>query len=163
MPYQSFHDLFPKTAERETRTITVSRGSDLGLPQGQYSFVEMFCDEKGCDCRRVFFYVVSSLRQDVEAVVAWGWETSDFYARWLKDDDPKMLAALKGPILNRGSPQTSLAPAILDLCRNVLLRDEAYVERVKRHYEMFREKIDAKAMQRRRSGKVRRKQRKRKR
>ena len=157
MPYQLFHDLFPEMAERETRTITVLEDSDLGLAPGDYSFLEMFCNEGGCDCRRVFFYVVSSLRKDVEAVVAWGWETPDFYAKWMKDDDPQVVAELKGPTLNLASPQTPLAPAILDLCRNVLLRDQAYVERVKRHYRGFREKIDAKPVGRSRPSKVRRK------
>lgn len=142
MPYVLFHDHFPEIAEQETRTLTVLPGSNLGLPAGQYSFLEMFCDEPGCDCRRVFFYVASSLRKDVEAVVTFGWETPDFYAKWMKDDDPKIVAELKGPSLNLGSPQSRLAPAILGLVRNVLLQDTAYVERIKRHYRVFRQKID---------------------
>ena len=40
-----------------------------------------------------------------------------------------------------GSPQTPLAPALLKLVKEVLLQDEAYVERIKRHYRMFREKL----------------------
>jgi len=32
----------------------------------------------------------------------------------------------------------------IELFRNILLPDEAYIERVKRHYEMFREKVDGK-------------------
>jgi len=145
MSFQLFHDLFPELAERETRTATVIRDWPMGLPPGEYGFLEMFCNEPGCDCRRVFFYVMSpSTGRAVEAVIAWGWETSGFYARWLKDDHPQMLADLKGPVLNRGSPRTALAPDLLELCRNVLLRDPAYVERIKRHYALFREKIDGK-------------------
>jgi len=153
MPYQLFHNLFPETAEQETRTITVLKDSAPGLPAGRYSFLEMFCNERNCDCRRVFLYVVSSLRNDVEAVVAWGWEKPEFYAKWMKDDDPNVVAALKGPTLNLGSPQSSLAPAILDLVQNVLLQDEAYVERIKRHYRSFRARIDAKTTAKPRSKK----------
>jgi hypothetical protein len=144
MPYVLFHDYFPEVAERETRTIFVLGNSEAGLPPGHYSFLEMFCNEPGCDCRRVFFYVVSSLRKDVEAVVAYGWESPNFYARWMKDDNPHVVANLKGPILNLGSPQSTLAPAILEGVRNMLLQDDAYVERVKRHYRTFRDRIDGK-------------------
>lgn len=144
MPYALFHDYFPDVAEHETRTITVLDHSTVKLPPGHYSFHEMFCDERGCDCRRVFFYVVSSLREDVQAVIAWGWEQQDFYAKWMGDNNPHVIADLKGPVLNLASPQSYLAPAILDLVGNVLLQDAAYIERVKRHYAMFRKKIDSK-------------------
>lgn len=142
MPYVVFHEYFPDVAERETRTITILEGSNLGLPAGDYAFLEMFCDEAGCDCRRVFFYVISSARKDIEAVVSYGWETSDFYARWMHDDDPDVIEQLKGPVLNLGSPQSARAPAILNLVCNVLLQDGAYIERVKRHYKMFRDEVD---------------------
>jgi len=142
MPFVSFHNHFPEIAERETRTISVLPASNLGLPTGHYAFIEMFCDEPGCDCRRVFFYVVSSLHKEVQAVVTYGWEPSDFYARWMKDDDPHIVTDLKGPSLNLGSPQSRNAPAILDLVRTILLRDSAYVDRIKRHYMIFRKRID---------------------
>ena len=146
MPYQSFHDLCPQTAEAETRSITVlGDDSPTGLPPGQYVFCESFCNEPRCDCRRVFFCVISSFRRGPEAVIAWGWEKPEFYAMWMHDDDPETVRRLVGPCLNLGSPATELADALLDLARNVLLRDAAYVERVKRHYRMFRNKIDAKA------------------
>jgi hypothetical protein len=104
----------------------------------------MFCDEPKCDCRRVFLYVVSSRGVDPEAVITYGWEARDFYANWLHDDDPLALDELQGPALNLGSPQSELAPAILDLARNLLLTDAAYVQRVKDHYTIFRESVDGK-------------------
>ena len=144
MPYQLFHDLFPKIAEPETRTVTVPKDSNIALPPASYAFLEMFCNEPGCDCRRVFFYVISSLSNDVEAVIAYGWESREFYAKWLHHDNPRSLAELQGPVLNFGSPQSRLAPVILKLFSNVLLPDKPYIQRVKRHYRMFRDKIDGK-------------------
>ena len=161
MTYQSFQDLFPEMAEEETRTITIlSEDSDTGLPAGRYSFLEMFCNEPKCDCRRVFFYVVSSSRIGPEAVIAWGWEKPEFYAKWLRDDDPQMITALKGPVLNLGSPETELAPALLELVRDVLLKDEVYIERVKQHYRCFRARIDGKSIPGPRSRKRRKRRRK---
>lgn len=144
MPFQMFHDLFPDLAERETRCITVMDHAEAGLPPGNYYFHEMFCNEQGCDCRRVFWYVVSSVRKDVETVIAWGWEKPAFYANWLRNAEPHDVAELKGPILNMGSPHTAHAPAILEIARELLLRDPDYVARIKRHYGLFRDKIDGK-------------------
>jgi len=62
------------------------------------------------------------------------------------DDDPEIIAELMGPCLNLGSPQSELARALLDVVRNVLLQDEAYVERIKRHYRHFRTRIDGRSM-----------------
>ena len=39
--------------------------------------------------------------------------------------DPQVVANLKGPVLNFGSPATALAPALLELTRTVLLQDAA--------------------------------------
>ena len=146
MPYQSFHELFPACAAEETRSIMLegAERSDSPLPEGQYSFLEMFCNERGCDCRRVMFYVMSDCDEQrrVKAVIAWGWESRHFYRKWFRSDDPEMLAALKGPTLNMGSPQSELAPALLGLARRILLQDPAYVERVKAHYWAFRNKIE---------------------
>jgi len=157
MPYVSFHEHFPEIAKREIRTITILEQSSSGLQPGQYSLVEMYCDERGCDCRRVFFYVISSIKKDVEAVIAYGWESPEFYARWMKDDSPKVIAELQGPILNMGSPQSSLAPAILEIVKDIILQDSAYIERIKTHYKMFRDKIDRKLLLKRRRGKKKRK------
>jgi len=142
MPYAMFHNYFPEIAKVETRNITIFEESDMNLPVGNYSFLEMFCDEPGCDCRRVFFYLMSDRGKNVEAVIAYGWESPKFYADWMKDDDPHIIAEVKGPSLNLGSPQSNLAPALLDLVRNVLLQDRAYLDRIKHHYSIFRAKID---------------------
>jgi len=144
MPFVLFHDHFPEIAEAETRTLIVTEDSSVGLPPAHYSLLEMFCDESGCDCRRVFLFVVSSRKKGVEAVIAYGWESPKYYARWMRRDDPETIKQLQGPVLNLGSPQSDLAPAILKIVREVVLADPAYVERLKRHYRIFRGKIDGK-------------------
>jgi len=142
MPFVMFHSRFPEIAERETRTIKVLPWSKADLPWGEYAFLEMFCDEQGCDCRRVFFSVVSSRTKNIEAVLAYGWEPPSFYATWMRNDDPHTVAGLKGPTLNSGSPQSKWAPSILELFKTVLLSDSAYMDRVIRHYKLFRDHID---------------------
>ena len=49
---------------------------------------------------------------------------------------------LQGPELNLSSPQSMYADAILQLFINSLLPQTAYIERVKRHYKLFRATVD---------------------
>ena len=151
MPYVPFNKFCPEVAKRETRSVTVLEGSNTGVPPDKYGFFEMFCDEKGCDCRRVFLYVVSAASNHVQAVIAYGWESPEFYGRWMGDNDPDVIEALSGPCLNLGSPESDAAPAILELFREVLLQDAVYVDRIKRHYRMFREHVDGVGNRRRHS------------
>ena len=141
--YELFGNIFPKIVEQETRNITIKDSNGADLPNGTYVFHEMFCRERGCDCRRVFFYVTATASSnEVEAVICYGWEPVSFYREWFKDGDPYAIAELKGPSLNEGSPQSIHAPAILELVKNVLLRDQNYIERVKSHYTMFKSRIN---------------------
>jgi hypothetical protein len=142
MPYAMFHQYFPEIAKTETRSVTVFGDSDYGLPAGSYGFLEMFCNEPGCDCRRVFFCVISEKSQRIEAYITYGWESPAYYREWLGFDDPHVISDLKGPALNVGSPQSSLAPALLNLVRETLLRDKDYIDRIKRHYHLFRARIE---------------------
>src|SRR5690606_7537592 len=105
MSFTLFRDRFRELADRETRTITRLWDSASGLPAGQYAFVEMFCDEPGCDCRRVLFTVIDTASGRCEAVINFGWEEASFYAAWLREDDPHMVAALQGPALHFGPAQ----------------------------------------------------------
>jgi hypothetical protein len=141
MPYTSFHLHFREIAEKETRTLTIMRDDDI-VPKGSYGLVEMYCDDINCDCRRVFLEVHDWERQKSLAYIAFGWESREFYRKWFRMDDPQVIRELQGPILNNGSPQSKYAPAFLQLVKDVVLSDPAYIERLKRHYQMFKEKVD---------------------
>ena len=45
---------------------------------------------------------------------------------------------MKGPILELGGQQSEYAKELLKLFKEVILEDSTYVERLKRHYEMFK-------------------------
>ena len=152
MSYAMLYELFPELAMKETRTITLLPGNNCNLPPGNYGLVEMYCNDKGCDCRRVFLNVMSSVIKNSVAVIAYGWESMDYYAEWfcrkrvdvtkLSELDLQSVLSLKGPCLNIMSPQSRLAPAILKLVADLVLSDESYVNRLKCHYKLFRAKVD---------------------
>ena len=132
-----FHTRFPDVAWPETRSVSVYLARQ-GLPVGEYAFVEYFCNEPGCDCRRVLFKVVSKSQPgEILAVINFGWEAVAFYTRWLHGDEEganEIVAAALDP-LNR---QSRHAPALLDLFRKLWLPDQDYVARQRRHYELFK-------------------------
>jgi preprotein translocase subunit SecA len=75
-------------------------------------------------------------------VIAYGWEDSKFYADWFGGNDPMIIEELKGPILNSSSFQSELAPILLDRVNEYVLKDKYYIERIKRHYRMFKDLIE---------------------
>jgi len=143
MPFQPFYEIFRELAWKETRTATIFEG-DPTLPPDEYGLIELYCNDEGCDCRRVLFNVASKNRNGFIAVIGYGWESADFYRKWTIQDDPEVVRELQGPVLNPLSYQSELAPALLELMRDLVLKDPAYVARLKRHYQMFKEKVDPK-------------------
>lgn len=143
MPYTAFFAKFPELAQRETRTLIAI--NDPQLPPGNYALHELYCDEPGCDCRRVFLNVFREQTGTFEAMIAYGWESREFYVKWMGDDDPLVLDSLLGPALNLTSQTTPLSNVLLDRVKTVL-KDRLYVERLKRHYRMFREEIEREAL-----------------
>jgi hypothetical protein len=139
MPYAPFFEKFPEIAARETRVLHVLNLP--GLPPGEYGLLELYCNEINCDCRRVIFDVTEAASGQSKAVIGFGWESSEFYARWLGRNEPAALRELQGPALNTMSRQSELAPILLQQVI-LILQDEKYVERIKRHYAMYKAVID---------------------
>ena len=139
MPMIPFMERFPEVGARETRSVTVPPRQDL--PEGEYGFVELYCDEPGCDCRRV---MIDVLRPETGwnkawATISYGWESLDFYRKWgVGDSDP---VQIKGPYLDPLNPQSTYSSALLNLFR-FLVQSPEYVARLHRHYQMFRESVD---------------------
>ena len=145
MPMVPFHELFEDVARRETRFITIL-ADDEPVPRGEYGLFESYCDEPGCDCRRVFINVVRAGTKGFLATIGFGWEGKAFYRDWMKAPvGDEVTDALSGAQLEPMQRQSDIAPALFKLVKELVLSDQAYVERIKRHYRMFREKVDARS------------------
>ncbi len=133
----SFFSRFPELAARETRTIWLL-APHAGLLPGDYGFLELYCNEPTCDCRRVLLQVCRADRPNtVLATINYGWESEDFYAQWLHGDH-EAARDLVTPSLDPLNPQSDLAPALLDVFSHIVLQDQTYVDRLRRHYRMFK-------------------------
>lgn len=144
MFYEPFHQYFPDLASKETRCVTTFSNNDFGLPADEYGLVESFCNEKKCDCRRTMLMVISRKSKSQIAVINFGWESRQFYAKWLGANDKSEIDELKGPSLNLMSPQSKYAGKILEMVCSTALKDENYIERIKQHYKLFKDKINSK-------------------
>jgi len=138
---EPFHVHCPEFGDREYRRLHV-RGAE-GLPDGEYGFVELYCTDPKCDCRRVMFWVVNPRRPGrILATLGYGWESPEFYVRWMSGDSlAEQMAGLSTEPLG---PQSELTGVLLRACEEHLLSDPLYVERLKRHYALFKEAIRAK-------------------
>jgi hypothetical protein len=138
MPMIPFMERFPEVGARETRSIMVTNHESL--PDGEYGFIELYCNEPGCDCRRV---IIQVLRPEtgwskVWATIGYGWENLDFYRKWGMGLDP---VEIKGPYLDPLNAQSKYSHALLELLRMVI-QSPGYVERLERHYQMFRRSVE---------------------
>ena len=159
MPMVPFHTRLNDLAFAETRTVLVP--DRPGLPAGTYAFLELYCDEPDCDCRRVIIRVVShGTVPKVWATINYGWESTEYYRTWIPsaEDARQFTGAWLDPL----NPQTEHAPALLELFRWVLT-DESYVARLKRHYDLFKKAVrsEGSASRRRRAPRSRTRKRRR--
>ena len=132
-----FYTRFPEVAPRETRCVHVlSPGGEL--PVGEYGFIEHYCDEHDCDCRRVLLQVTTpQAPRAALATINFGWEPIEFYTRWMHGDEVagrEIIDASLDPL----HPQSPLADYLLDIFRRDLMTDAAYVARLARHCQMFK-------------------------
>ena len=129
---------FPELARRETRTMILPSPQG-GLPADSYGFLELYCNDPKCDCRRVLLQVRTEDEPDkILATINYGWESLDFYRKWLYGDR-EAAREIKEASLDPLNPQSPFAPSLLRLFRTVALADKAYVQRLERHYQVFKD------------------------
>jgi hypothetical protein len=135
MSMSPFTSRFHELGMKETRVAVFPDENDP--LKGRYAFVELYCNDETCDCRRVILHVVDeSDPRNVLASINYGWESPSYYAKWMgsKAASRGMAGASLDPML----PQSIHSKLFLNLFNDVILRDPAYVERLKRHYAMFK-------------------------
>jgi len=140
----ALHALLPELAQREVRCIHLGSvpgvTPDSGLSAGEYAFLEFYCEDLECDCRRVFFQVIARHRQDqVLASINYGWEKESFYRKrmpWDPDAPQQIVRGSLDPI----NTQSEHAEELLELFQQRVL-DEPYRLRLRRHHQLFRDEV----------------------
>jgi hypothetical protein len=127
MALSGFYQAFPKLAASELRTITVTPSSGLAVPADRYAFLELYCDERGCDCRRVTVAVSAERKGEAVAYISLGFDSGDDMA---------------GPFLDLMNPQASYAPELLRIFTDMINSDLGYLARLQRHYVLYKERCE---------------------
>lgn len=133
----SFGLRFPDLAARETRVVTLLEAHGP-LPAGSYAFLELYCTDPDCDCRRVLIQVRPEAEPvTVLATINYGWERLKFYTQWLHGDR-QGAREIRNASLDPLNPQSVHAPIFLQFFKSVLMKDRDYIQRLARHYRMFK-------------------------
>ncbi len=133
VPFFHRHD---DIARHETRAVMLSEGNEWELPAGEYGFVDSFCSDDVCDCRKAMIAVYGGNPSRVEATIGYGWESATFYAKWLGDED--MGRKMAGSYLELGAQQFARSHVWLRFWKDFILADKEYRERLRRHYRIFK-------------------------
>ena len=139
-----FHSLLPEVAQREVRCVHLgpasAPASQPALPADEYVYLEYYCDDLQCDCRRVFLQVIAKDQPGkVFASISYGWEKESFYRKRTPWDPDSARGTVRGE-LDPLNEQSEFAQDFLDLFQRVVL-DEPYRLRLRRHYQLFREEL----------------------
>lgn len=137
-----FHINCPEPGLREIRSIHVLAPGGQ-VPVGEYAYLELYCQDLDCDCRRVLFQVASSAAPDtILATINFGWESIEFYTEWMHGDEEAGREIVNAS-LDPMNPQSEYSDHLLDLFQNVMMADPNYVARLRAHYELFKRSLRA--------------------
>jgi len=116
------------------------------MPDGEYAFIELFCEKPDCDCHRILIHVIFNCNfSNVVASINFGWKDEKFY-KFLPGTsflDP-MPGPKKGPFLDEATPQSKYSEYLLTVFKG-MLKDKNYEKRLERHYLLFKKSIKKKA------------------
>jgi hypothetical protein len=139
MYFEPFRNFYRALADDEMRLIHVYDGGDI--PAGSYGLLEQYCANPACDCRRVIFAVLCRETVSVDATISYSWEDRSFHKQMWEWASEEELDKMTRPSLEPTGPQAAHAAALRDFVAEFVLIDPEYVERLKRHYKMFKAHI----------------------
>ncbi|MEX2580057.1 MAG: SEC-C metal-binding domain-containing protein [Verrucomicrobiales bacterium] len=119
--------------ECQVRSIVLA--DDPRLPDGEYTFVDTYCTDPACDCRKTIIQVMHDDR--LVSLVNFGWERPKFYLRWLGPAADRDLAAeMSGLSIDIASPDRVSREGMLVLMNHLL--DDRWISMLKDHYRRIR-------------------------
>lgn len=113
----------------QVRTVSIKQSPQL--PDGGYSFIDTYCADSGCDCRKTMVQVMHNGK--LVSVINYGWESAKFYENWMGSSATNNpISKMHGASIDITSPDLVSRDGILALF-NALLND-IWIAKFKRHY-----------------------------
>lgn len=119
--------------ECQVRTVVI--GDDPYLPSGAYTFIDIYCTDNTCDCRKTIIQIFHEKKH--VSTVSYGWESPKFYLRWLKNTKDRELAEeMSGLSIDFSSPDRVSPKGMLILINHLM--DEKWISILKENYRLIR-------------------------
>lgn len=138
-PLVPFDDKLPHLAHIDVCKILITEA----LPElnGLYDLVDLYCQEAGCDCRKVTIVVMDRQKRP-RATIGYGWESPAFYRKWGLDPEGAWL--LCRGYLDPLCYQSRHAELFLEAVLSMLRDAPESVDKFKRRYGMFKDAVSPK-------------------
>ena len=116
-------------AAHQVRTVTIAQSPEL--PDGEYSFIDTYCTDPMCDCRKTMIQVMHEGR--LVSIINYGWESHEFYRNWMgSSEENHPMPEMHGASIDITSPDLVSPDGVLALFNTLL--NEIWVAKFKRHY-----------------------------
>jgi hypothetical protein len=114
----------------QVRTVSIKQSPQV--PDGEYSFIDTYCTDPGCDCRKTMIQVMHNGK--LVSIINYGWESAKFYENWMGSSTKDIpMPKMHGASIDIASPDLVSPDGILALF-NALLND-IWIAKFKRHYD----------------------------
>jgi hypothetical protein len=119
----------------QVRAVTIAKSPQI--PDGEYQFVDMYCNDPLCDCRKTMIQVLHNGTN--VATINFGWEPHSFYEKWMGSGSSDSMPEMAGATMDITSVNRLSPDGILGLF-NALL-DDTWVAVFKRHYKLVKSRL----------------------
>ena len=124
----------------DCRYRTITLGPDSYLPSGEYHFIDTYCTDNDCDCRKTIIQIFKD--EKLVSIVSFGWESPKYYLQWLGSSrDVEWAKEMSGVSIDPSSPDLVSPDGILRLVNHLM--DETWTSILKEHYRRIRKTIKA--------------------
>lgn len=122
--------------QHQVRTVGLNQSPHL--PDGEYTFVDTYCIDASCDCRRTLLQV---LHNGVHvSTIGFGWEPPSFYKSWMGvTTDKEYMPQLHGATIDMSSPNKVSAQSMIGFFDALL--DAKWINTFKGNYAAVKKKI----------------------
>ena len=115
----------------QVRSVSIRQSPKL--PDGEYGFVDTYCNDSKCDCRKTMIQVM--LNGKLVSIINYGWESKAYYKNWIggdEDDDDEFVSGMHGASIDISSPNLVDENAILELFN--ALKNDMWISKFKFYY-----------------------------
>jgi hypothetical protein len=114
----------------QVRSVRIAQSPQL--PDGEYSFIDMYCSDPSCDCRKTMIQVMHNGK--LVSIINYGWESAGFYEKWVgSDTDGNLFPPMNGATIDLTSPNLVGEEGMLGLFYALL--NDMWIAKFKRHYK----------------------------